>query len=66
MDIYDQATVREEQERDIALNSIRNRKPVLEFKGACFNCDAVLHAPMRQLFCDCDCRDDWTKRNRNK
>lgn len=64
MDIYDQATEREEQERDIALNIIRSRKPVLEYKGQCFNCDANVAQP--QLFCDVDCRDDWHKRNRNK
>ena len=64
MDIYDQATVREEQERDIALKSIRSRHRELQHVGACHNCEAVLEAP--KIFCDADCRDDWHKRTRNK
>ena len=64
MDIYDQATVREEQERDIALRTIRSRNRELIHSGTCHNCVAEIPAP--KIFCDAECRDDWQKRIKSK
>lgn len=66
MDIFDQATEQEEQAREVALNNVRNRKPILQPSGVCFNCRAPLsmHHKAKACFCDADCRDDWQKRNK--
>lgn len=64
-DIYDQATAREEQERELALAHVRRHsKPALQHIGVCHNCGESLDAP--KTFCDSDCRDDWQRRHRNK
>lgn len=64
MDIYDQATMKEEQERDALLAMTRSRQPSIVPKGCCYNCNEKLRRP--QLFCNADCRDDWQLRNPNK
>lgn len=58
MDVSDQATAREEQERALSLQQRRPAGPLA--CGACHNCDAPLPDGMR--FCDLDCRDDWQAR----
>lgn len=63
-DIYDQATEREEKERELCLALARSNNQKLLPKGECFNCSEALAPPC--LFCDVDCRDDWQRRNPNK
>ncbi len=58
-DIYDQATAREEQEREIALQQLRySAKPLPQ--GTCNNCEASCVG----AFCDADCREDYESRER--
>ncbi len=64
MDIYDQATLKEEQEREVLLAMMRNRAPSIYPSGMCHNCNSALQ-DTRHLFCDADCRDDWQARNPN-
>lgn len=56
-DIADQADDEIEQTLQRAL---RARAPELVPRGTCHNCDQ----PVRRLFCDLDCRDDWERRAR--
>jgi len=58
-DIYDQATEKEEQERELALAHVRNKRPLITPCGKCHNCGEQVE----QLFCDVHCRDDWQLRN---
>lgn len=58
-DVYDRATEREEQDREIALQQIRySAKPLPQ--GECNNCGASCVG----AFCDADCRGDWETRAR--
>lgn len=58
-DIYDQATAREEQDREIALQNLRySAKPLPH--GVCNNCGASCVG----AFCDADCRSDVEVRER--
>ena len=58
-DIYDQATAREEQDRELALQNLRySAKPLPH--GVCNNCEASCAG----AFCDQDCREDWEARQR--
>jgi hypothetical protein len=68
MDFSDQATKQEEMMRDIALTTARAVKPELQPNGFCFNCQAELvdNDTAAGCFCDCDCRDDWQSRKRNR
>lgn len=59
MDISDQATMREEQEREIAIK-YGQRKQLPEI-GSCFNCSEPI---ARGNFCSPDCREDYEKRER--
>lgn len=62
-DIYDQATEREEKDRDLCLKYYRKPVPHIPVRGYCLNClDPVYNGS----FCDNDCRDDWEKRNNDK
>lgn len=61
MDIYDQATDKEEKDRAIALQV---RRPTLKPIGYCHNCSDSVHSEL--LFCSTDCRDDWEKFARMK
>ena len=60
MDISDQATEREEQERASAL-SVRRPAGPLE-TGACLNCGRPMEAGRR--WCGVECRDDWQQAQR--
>ena len=58
-DIYDQATAREELERELALQQMRySAKPLPH--GVCNNCEASCVG----AFCDSDCRSDFEVRER--
>lgn len=58
-DKIDRAQEREQLDRERAIAAARARQPMLAC-GQCHNClDAV---PLGALFCDADCRDDWTVR----
>ena len=63
MDIYDRATEREEQDRELALKRMRPAGPAAT--GWCLNCGADLPAQQPGLpaprWCDCDCRNDWER-----
>lgn len=57
MDISDQATMREEQERELALQQLRySAKPLPH--GNCNNCEASCIG----AFCDADCRKQYERR----
>lgn len=64
MDIYDMATLKEEQERETVLAMARGRAPSITANGRCHNCNERLEP--KHLFCNSDCRDDWQARNPNK
>lgn len=63
MDIYDRATEREEQDRELALKRLRPEAPAAT--GPCLFCGDEL--PPGQpgqpapRWCDCYCRDDWER-----
>ena len=58
-DIFDQATAREEQDRELALQNLRySAKPLPH--GECNNCEASCVG----AFCDSDCRADYETRER--
>lgn len=58
-DIYDQATAREELERELALQQMRySARPLPQ--GDCNNCGASCVG----AFCDADCREDYEIRER--
>ena len=57
-DVSDQATFREEQERELSLAAARkNTAPTLLATGRCHHCEA--HIGPERRFCDADCRDGW-------
>jgi hypothetical protein len=55
-DIYDQATMREEQERELSLAASR-KGPKLSANGRCHYCNE--HITDDKRFCDAECRDLW-------
>ena len=63
-DIYDQATFREEQERERSIAAARRVGKLLEANGACHWCGEALRAGKR--FCDADCRDDYERQEKMK
>lgn len=58
-DIYDQATFREEQERERSIAAARRVGKLLEANGTCHWCGEAVKAERR--FCDADCRDGWQR-----
>lgn len=56
-DIYDQASNREQLDRDLAVNSARKANPEALAIGHCLWCNAELFGAQR--WCDADCREDW-------
>jgi len=56
-DIYDQATMREEQERELSLAASRKPGPKLSSNGHCHYCNEQITDDKR--FCDAECRDLW-------
>jgi len=57
MSVDDDATLREEQDREIAL---KFRKPQLPITGFCHWCSEMC----RGVFCSPECRDDHSKKER--
>lgn len=55
MDVFDRATEREEQDRELAMQNRRPSGPAAT--GHCLACEAPL--PDGQRWCDSECRDDW-------
>lgn len=46
-----------------AMNNVKKMGTRLNPKGECYNCEEPMENP-NQLFCDCDCREDFEKRKR--
>jgi len=59
MDIFDEATLREEFHREISLRNARAGAQVLASTGRCLWCDEPLDT--LRPFCDADCRDDYER-----
>ena len=59
MDISDQATLREEQERERSLAETKRNCIQLDATGACHYCGEDVDAERR--LCDSDCRDMWQR-----
>ena len=56
-DVFDQASEREDKEREEAIQAVRNSNTMLPATGRCCHCEAYVGGEMR--FCDADCRDAW-------
>lgn len=63
-DIFDQASEREQMDRDAAISATLKRieSNRLQAKGECHNCGERLAPP--ELFCDRDCSADHEQRMR--
>lgn len=61
-DIFDQATEREEKERELSIAAARRSAPVLPYVGVCHNCEAPTAPSVR--FCDKHCLEDYERRKR--
>lgn len=57
MDIFDEATIREEFHRDVSLRNARAQQDRLKPTGKCHWCDEPVDTA--RPFCDVDCRDDY-------
>jgi hypothetical protein len=60
--VSDEADAAHEAEQAALRAALSLRKKSLREVGKCYNCDEELH---RGLFCDADCRDDYTRRTTN-
>jgi len=56
-DIYDQASDREQLDRDLAIKSAREATPEAPVTGHCLWCNAELKGGRR--WCDSEYREDW-------
>lgn len=61
-DIYDQATEREERDRELAIKVAATPVLQMPFTGYCYNCEELIS--QHKHFCDADCRDDWQLRQK--
>ena len=59
-DIFDQATEREEIDRERAIQSARSVTQQFKPTGFCQNCNEPV--PGEHVFCDSDCRNMWQDR----
>lgn len=59
-DIFDQATAREEQDRELALQNARKTTNSPSYTGFCLNCEVETSGGNR--WCCTECRDDWSDR----
>lgn len=62
MDILDQTQQTEALFIDLALRQRTASAHSLPYIGQCYNCEAALPDGVR--FCDCDCRNDYERRQR--
>lgn len=60
-DVSDQATNREEQERERCINAVSRQNQALQPTGSCYWCEEAVEGERR--FCDSDCRDMWQKQD---
>lgn len=60
-DIYDQATEREEIDRELAIKAAASSDPHVESTGKCLECDCDVGEGVR--WCSPECRDDWQRWN---
>jgi len=60
----DQLDAAQQLEEMLREQALQNRQPTLPANGRCYNCQATVAAG--QQFCDADCRDDYTARERAK
>ena len=58
-DIFDQATEREEMERERAIAAARSSASALPATGRCHWCDASVEGEAH--FCDAECRADFER-----
>lgn len=58
-DIYDQASDREQLERDLAIQ-YSSKVNAVPATGFCLSCGELMDVPSRR-FCDSFCRDDYQK-----
>ena len=63
-DVFDQASEREERDREAAIAAQRNRTAVLTDIGHCYFCGET-HSDGRR-FCDADCRDGYERQEKMK
>ena len=63
MDVFDQATQREEKDRELSLQARLPAGP--KPTGFCLNCGPDVPLDDGRRWCDADCRDDWTRRQKN-
>lgn len=66
VDIYDRASEREDNDRELAIQAALDRIAAAKLapKGACYNCDEPLAPGL--TFCDADCSADHELRLRMK
>lgn len=60
MDEIDQASDREQLDRDLAIAAAKHSAPELPACGECYNCASRMQVGMR--FCGPECRSDWEQR----
>ena len=63
-DVFDQATEREEKDRELAIALQRRKAAVLPDVGHCYYCGEATRPGQR--FCDADCRDGYEFEQRQR
>lgn len=61
-DIFDQASEREDRDRQAAIDRQRRASERLPYVGCCYYCGSITPTGVR--FCDADCRDDYQEQQR--
>jgi len=56
MDVFDQASEKEERDRDLAIQEARAKNKPIKFTGRCLSCNAQVEVGR---FCDVWCREDY-------
>ena len=62
-DIYEQATEKEERDRDLAIQAARAKNQPLKITGFCLFCNQQLAS---RRFCDAECREDYEMQQKMK
>lgn len=63
-DVFDQASEKEDKDREEAIRVARRKAAVLPDIGACYFCDSPTADGHR--FCDAGCRDDYEREQKHK
>lgn len=58
-DVFDQASEREDRDRQAAIDHQRRTAESLPYVGVCYYCGSSTVTGVR--FCDADCRDDYQR-----